>query len=89
MAGWKLAYARKALKDLSGIDKPERSKIVERLEWSAEHFNELETAPLHGEWRGFYKLRIGDWRVVYEYNNAALLITVHQIGRRDKVYKHK
>lgn len=34
-----------------------------------------------------YRLRIGDYRVIYEINNDILLITVVDIGNRGQIYK--
>ena len=37
--------------------------------------------------KGCYRLRIGDWRVVYEIINQALKICVIKIGQRKEVYR--
>lgn len=34
-----------------------------------------------------YRLRIGDWRVVYRLDNDALVITVIKIAHRKEVYR--
>ena len=45
--------------------------------------------PLSNKWQGFYKLRIGDWRVIYDVNKNLKEISIYRIENRDKVYKRK
>lgn len=37
--------------------------------------------------KGCYRLRVGDWRVVYEVVNQVLKIYVIKIGQRKEVYR--
>ena len=87
MREWRIEYTDKVLAELEVLDRPVRRQIIDRLEWFAEHFHELTPAPLHGDWKGFFKFRIGDRRVVYNFESSKQLIRVHQIDRRDKIYK--
>ena len=41
---------------------------------------------LAGPLRGLLRIRVGDYRVVYQVNDEARLITVTRIGHRSKVY---
>ncbi|MFA0778019.1 MAG: hypothetical protein PVTTEEND_001733 [Candidatus Fervidibacter sp.] len=45
-------------------------RVVEKLAWLAERADEFVHQPLHGEWAGCFKLRVGDWRVVYSLENC-------------------
>lgn len=67
MSEWRIEYTDKVLVELEALDRPMRRQIIDRLEWFAEHFDELTPAPLHGDWKGFFKFRIGDRRVVYHF----------------------
>jgi len=35
-----------------------------------------------------YRLRVGNWRVIYAINQGTVTITVIKIGARGDVYKH-
>jgi mRNA interferase RelE/StbE len=36
---------------------------------------------------GLYKLRVGDWWVIYEIKRDEMIVVVHKIGHRSKIYK--
>ncbi|WP_230400971.1 type II toxin-antitoxin system RelE/ParE family toxin [Microcystis aeruginosa] len=40
--------------------------------------------PLTREWSGFYKLRVGDYRVIYEFDRESRIII--RVGHRSEVY---
>lgn len=89
MSSWRLSYTSRASDDLETLDRPVRRQIIDRLAWFTEHFEDITPAPLHADWKGFFKFRIGDWRIVYDFESSKRLITVHQIDRRDKIYKRR
>ncbi|WP_233467234.1 type II toxin-antitoxin system RelE family toxin [Dolichospermum flos-aquae] len=41
---------------------------------------------LTGQWSGFYKLRVGDYRVIYELDIEEQLIIIIRIGHRREIY---
>ncbi len=43
--------------------------------------------PLKGEYSGYYRYRVGDYRVVYEINDNLILVTIILIAHRSKVYE--
>jgi mRNA interferase RelE/StbE len=45
----------------------------------------LDAKPLQG--RDGFRLRIGDWRLIYEVDRGRLIILVVEIGPRGDVYK--
>ncbi|MDB9433414.1 type II toxin-antitoxin system RelE family toxin [Microcystis aeruginosa] len=43
--------------------------------------------PLTREWSGFYKLRVGDYRVIYEFDRESRIIII-RVGHRSEVYDY-
>jgi mRNA interferase RelE/StbE len=43
--------------------------------------------PLKGSWRGYYRFRIGDYRVVYSIDDAKKTVIIHIIAHRREVYQ--
>lgn len=54
---------------------------------AAEPESSPNLSPLQGELSGLYRLRLGDFRVVLEFDRAADRLYVHAIGPRGDVYK--
>ena len=53
-------------RELAGLDKPVGRRIVERIHRLAENLDEVKPEPLTGDLAGLYKLRVGNYRVIYE-----------------------
>lgn len=41
---------------------------------------------LHGEWQGYFRLRVGSYRIVYYVDDAQNLIFVDDLGPRGNIY---
>jgi mRNA interferase RelE/StbE len=77
----------KALDDLSRLERRVAQRIVDRLTWFSENMSGISAVPLRGNLAGFYKLRVGDWRVIYDIDHEGRKIFVHRIGHRRDIYK--
>lgn len=86
---WSIDFDERARRDLAALDVSIRRRVLDKLSWLEIHADEVAVLPLHGEWREFLKLRVGDWRIAYTMDARRLVITVHYIDRRDKVYKRR
>lgn len=84
---WQFDITDSGRRDLDQLDSTIRQQVLEKLKWFADNFQNVTPLPLGGRWRGFFKLRVGDWRIVYEVNHDTRRITVHVIDKRDKIYK--
>lgn len=76
-------YKRSVLRDLKNIDTITRERIIRELE-SRLSSNPESGEPLTGQFKGLYKLRVGDWRVIYSRYQESVLIL--RIGHRHSVY---
>lgn len=84
---YQLAFLAEVEGDLRRLDRPIRQRILDKTQWLAEHADELPHEPLSGQWSGMYKLRVGDYRVVYDLNHEKKVLTVHAVGHRRDIYK--
>jgi mRNA interferase RelE/StbE len=42
---------------------------------------------MSADWKGFRRLRIGDYRVIYAFDGVELLISVVRVRHRREVYR--
>ena len=89
MNAYRVEILPDAEEKLDSLDKPLAERILGKLEWLAANIEALRLKPLHGTLDGFFKLRIGDYRVVYSLDWEARLITVHLTGSREDIYKRR
>ena len=75
-----------ATRELGRIDPPIARRITSRIQWLAEHFEEITPEPLHGGLSGLFKAREGDYRIIYEPIRKERLLIVHAIGHRREIY---
>ncbi len=78
-----------ALKDLSRLDRSASRRVITKLKWWAENFESLTPEPLKGPLEGFYKLRVGNYRVICEIIFQEKLIIVHAVGHRRDIYRKR
>jgi len=84
-----LTFTFEAKNDLEKLNKDLKERVIKKLDWLQINFDKISPSALSNEWRGFFKLRVGDWRVIYKIDWNKNLIIIYVIGRRDKVYKKR
>ena len=86
MASYRVELTRSAEKDLSRIDKSQIATIYRGLEDLADDPRPHGVKKLSGVDRT-YRIRIGDYRVVYEIEDNVLLVLVIRVAHRKDVYR--
>ncbi|MDF1742035.1 MAG: type II toxin-antitoxin system RelE/ParE family toxin [Verrucomicrobiales bacterium] len=89
-----LEFHKRALKTLRKIPKDRAGQIVAKLEEFTEWTDPTEhpdVKVMRGEWEGAWRLRIGEYRAIFELSEiegeeVALLIYVTKIGTRGDIY---
>jgi len=76
-----------AERELAQLDKTVGRRIVRRIRWLAENLESIKPIALTGDLAGFYKLRVGDYRVVYEIIHVEKVLVIHLIGHRSEIYR--
>jgi len=76
-----------AARDLARLDSAGARRIVNRIRWLAENLDDVKPEALTGDLAGFYKLRVGDHRVVCEILHSEQVIVIYLIGHRREIYR--
>lgn len=84
---YKITYSKQATKSLLKMPRNTANLIRKKLDKVAKDpFAPIPNAnKLQG--RFGYRLRVGDWRVIYEINNDEVVILVLKIAPRGEVYR--
>ncbi len=83
---YKVVYAEGVEEDIARLDKRVKKKIIERIEGYLAKDPEGLGKPLTGVFKGFWRYRFDEYRVVYRIAQKEILITVFRIGHRKNVY---
>jgi mRNA interferase RelE/StbE len=84
-----VSLSREAFASLSALDRSTAQRILDRISWLSLHVEDVNHKSLSGQLRGAFKLRVGDYRVIYELNRGSSLLTIRFIAHRSEVYKNK
>jgi mRNA interferase RelE/StbE len=84
---YKIEVKRSAAKALKKIPKPDQKRISKAIDNLAENLPNPETTKMKGN-NPFHKIRVGDYRIVYEIQDDILLIFIFKIGRRKDIYRN-
>lgn len=79
--------APEALRQLEKLERPVAQRILKRIRWLSENLDSLQPDALTGNLEGIYKLRAGDYRILYTLDDTE--IVVHLIGHRRDIYRER
>lgn len=81
-------YLAEAVKEFSALDKPIQKIIREKIDLLAQNQESLKNniKALKGEFSRKYRLRVGDYRVIYRVENEIITIAIIRIGHRKEIY---
>jgi mRNA interferase RelE/StbE len=84
---YKVVLLEQAIEDLSSLDKQIAQRILYKVGTHLTKSPDTNGKPLKGEFSGFYRYRIVDWRVIYYLEQDENTLTVTRVRHRKKVYK--
>jgi len=84
---YRVEFTPQAEEDILRLDKSVAQLIVSKIDWLSQSIENIIPAPLKGKFKGKYKLRSGDWRIIYSFDNSAQVITIYALKHRREVYK--
>jgi len=84
---YRIEVKRSAAKVLKKMAKLDKRRIVEKINSLAEELPNPETTKMKGD-NPFHRIRVGDYRVVYEIQNEVLVILIVKVGHRKDIYRN-
>lgn len=83
---YRLELSSRALRDLKKLPEQVRQRLQPHIESLATDPRPPGVVKLEGTENG-YRIRIGDYRVLYEIHDAVLRVAVVKVGHRRDVYR--
>jgi len=84
---YSVEFTPQAEEDLSRLDKTIAQYIANKIDWLSQNIESILPAPLKGKFKGKYKLRVSDWRIIYSFEHSSQIITIYAVRHRREVYK--
>ena len=85
MGKYRLAFKNSVAKDLRSIPNVDVQRILERFDELVSNPRPLGSEKLSGQER--YRVRQGDYRIIYEIDDGVLVVVVVKVGHRREVYR--
>ena len=85
MARFEVEFKRSVAKDVRGIPAPDLKRILQKIDSLRDDPRPPGSTKLSGQ--ECYRIRQGDYRILYEIIENRLVIIVIRIGNRKEVYR--
>lgn len=84
---YKIRLSKRTTKFLSKLDKNTATRILDKIELlKADPYRLPGIRQLTGKLEDFYRLRIGNYRAIYEVNEKGHIVIVLVVGPRGDIY---
>lgn len=85
MASCSVLICQSAEKEIISVPKPDRVRIVERIRKLSINPRPRGSEKLKGDTS--YRIRQGDWRIIYTVSDSDHVISIDKVGHRREVYR--
>ncbi len=82
---YSVEFSRRAARQIDDLEANLRIRVIKRIEALSDNPRPLGVQKLAGS-EDDYRIRIGDYRVVYEIRDALLVVLVMKVAHRRQVY---
>ena len=90
MKNWTMEFRTASVADIKKLPPTTSKRIGIKLRWFAELPNPIAHATKlvgHGQ-AGEYRYRVGDYRIIFDADEANKIMVVHAVKHRKEVYKN-
>ena len=83
---YRIEFTPRAEREFKSLDGSVRGRIKQRIDSLAEKPHPPGIKKIEGE-EELYRLRVGDYRILYQVKEKTLLVLIVRIGHRREVYR--
>jgi mRNA interferase RelE/StbE len=84
---FRIVWEQDALEALDKLDSGVAQRILIRINWLASNFENIKPQALSGALKGYFKFRIGNYRVIYSLDHKEKELVIELLGHRRAIYK--
>jgi mRNA interferase RelE/StbE len=84
---YEIEFHLHAAQDLERLDRAVASRILAKIRWLAANLEVIKPEPLVGQFEGLLKLRVGDYRVIYQADRERNVLRIELVGHRREIYR--
>jgi mRNA interferase RelE/StbE len=86
---WTIEISRTAEKQIKKLDRPTQQAILHFLRARLKPAENPRQwgKPLHGDKRGLWRYRVGDYRLICDLQDERITVLVLEVGHRKDVYR--
>ena len=83
---YRIEFKRSAAKALQKIPRRDQKRIRDKIDSLSEGLPDPNITKMKGN-NPFHRIRVGDYRIVYEIQDDILIIVILKIGHRKDIYR--
>jgi mRNA interferase RelE/StbE len=80
-----IRWERRAVKELASLRRKDQQRVFDAVGSLSE--DPLRGKALSGTWKGFRRLRVGRYRIIYAFDGAEMLVLILRVAQRGSAYK--
>ncbi len=84
---YRIEWEQDAKQALDQLDIPIIHAILKRINWLSVNFNNIKPKRLTGRLKSDFRLRAGDYRVIYSVNRKSKVLIIRLVGHRSDIYR--
>jgi mRNA interferase RelE/StbE len=84
---YSILFLPAAKKALAKLPKADQSRVDRHVLALADNPRPPGAIPLKGGGKGLWRVRVGDWRIIYQIEDDRLIVLVVDVANRREVYR--
>jgi mRNA interferase RelE/StbE len=84
---YQITFKDSAYKELQKLSKPFINKIVAAIDELKRNPRPIGVKKLKDSSEDLYRIRVGDYRIVYAINDGIKIVNIRRIGHRKDIYR--
>ena len=84
---YEVRITKKAVKQVAKLSPPrQQQRVADAIDALAQNPRDGDTLPLKGRYIPQWRLRVGDYRIFYEFTDDPAVVQVNQVRHRQSAY---